>query len=285
MGVRVDFLTMREALSWVEERVKYNKVGQITTPNPEQVVLAQKDEEFRRVLNNAGLNICDGIGLVWAVKLLGKKGVRDRFSKDCFEPFNENNGNKIGQVPQISTDFAPSRLSGVDLMLEMCRLAGKKGWKVFLLGGKEEAAEKTVETLHATNERDLNPTVETLHATSLPNVKMSFDFGSVDIANETEKERKEVISKINQFKPNLLFVAYGAPWQEKWIARNLPKLKVNVAMGVGGAFDYISGKVGRAPGFVRKIGLEWLWRLGREPWRIKRQLGLVRFLWLCSKSR
>ena len=245
LGVRVDFLTIKEALEWVEEQVKYNKVGQITTPNPEQVVLAQKDEEFRRVLNEADLNICDGIGLVWAAKR--KLKIKSE---------------KLKVV---------NRLSGIDLMLEMCKLAGKKKWKIMLMGGKDGTAEKAA--------RSLEFKIKNYE------LRIMFDNGALNIKKESKKEREEIISKINKFKPNLLFVAYGAPWQEKWIAKNLPKLKINVAMGVGGTFDYISGWVGRAPQFVRKIGLEWLWRLVREPWRIKRQLSLVRFLWLLLYSQ
>ena len=73
LGVRVDFLTMKEALGWVEEQVKYNKVGQITTPNPEHLVLAQSDEEFKKVLNNSKLSICDGVGLLLATKWKAKE--------------------------------------------------------------------------------------------------------------------------------------------------------------------------------------------------------------------
>jgi len=83
---------------------------------------------------------------------------------------------------------------------------------------------------------------------------------------------------------DILFVAYGFPKQEEWIAKNLPKLPVKAAMGVGGAFDYISGNVSRAPFFVRAIGLEWLFRLIRQPWRIKRQLRLATFILLVIKE-
>ena len=151
-------------------------------------------------------------------------------------------------------------------MVNLCQLAAKKGWKVFLLGGMEGAAEKAAEELNSS-------------------LKIETDQGVKDIKNEKKEENERIIRKINQFQPQLLFVAYGAPYQEKWIAKNLPKLKVNIAMGAGGAFDYISGKVGRSPQFVREIGLEWLWRLIREPWRIKRQLALIKFLLLVIKEK
>lgn len=109
--------------------------------------------------------------------------------------------------------------------------------------------------------------------------------GTQDISKETKEERKRVINKINDFRPHLLFVAYGAPYQELWIAKNLPLLRARVAMGVGGAFDYLAGKVPRAPKWIRNMGLEWLYRLIREPWRLKRQLALVKFIWLVLNEK
>lgn len=84
---------------------------------------------------------------------------------------------------------------------------------------------------------------------------------------------------------DILFVAFGAPKQEFWISENLEKLPVKIAVGVGGAFDYISGKTPRAPGFIRNIGLEWLFRLIVQPWRIKRQVALLEFAWLVIKQK
>ena len=217
LGVRVNFIKLEQAVRWVEGRLKYNKPGQITTPNPEQVVLAQKDDEFRQILNNSDLAICDGVGLALV------SGI--------------------------------TRLSGTDLMLALCQKAKQKKWRVFLLGGKPGVAKLVASSLNA-----------------------SYDSGAIDISRETGEERKRIIKKINACKPHLLFVAYGAPYQEKWIARNLSQLKVGMAMGVGGSFDYLAGKVWRAPEIIRSIGLEWLWRLTHQPWRLKRQLSLAKFV-------
>jgi len=84
---------------------------------------------------------------------------------------------------------------------------------------------------------------------------------------------------------DLLFVAYGFPKQEEWMAEHIHNLPVQVMMGVGGAFDYISGQVPRAPRFLRKLGLEWLFRLAVQPWRLKRQLALFDFAFLVLKKR
>ncbi|OGC92635.1 hypothetical protein A3D85_03460 [Candidatus Amesbacteria bacterium RIFCSPHIGHO2_02_FULL_47_9] len=93
-----------------------------------------------------------------------------------------------------------------------------------------------------------------------------------------EHKSISILNKINKYKPDLLLVAYGAPWQEKWIYRHLTELKVKVVMGVGGSFDYLTGRAKVPPEWISGAGLEWLWRLVHEPWRWRRQLRLARFL-------
>ncbi len=105
----------------------------------------------------------------------------------------------------------------------------------------------------------------------------SYDNGEENINDP--KDNNRILKKINDYKSDVLFVAYGAPWQEKWIYENLDKLKVKVVMGVGGSFDYLVGRAKLPPVWMSKMGLEWLWRLVQEPWRWRRQLNLVRFAW------
>ena len=91
-------------------------------------------------------------------------------------------------------------------------------------------------------------------------------------------EEDEIVAKINASGADILLVAYGAPNQDKWIARNLPRLDVAMAMGIGGSLDFIAGVVPRAPQWMRARGLEWLYRLLRQPWRLRRMLRLPRFV-------
>ena len=141
------------------------------------------------------------------------------------------------------------QVTGVDLMLKICELAEKNRRSVFLLGGKN-VLETTVKKLKET-------------------------FPQLEIAGFSE-DLASCYNLIEISKPNIVFVALGAPKQETWIIENIEKLPtVNIAMGIGGAFDMISGKVKRAPKFVRKIHLEWLWRLMQEPKRIKRIFNAV----------
>ncbi|MBU3957203.1 WecB/TagA/CpsF family glycosyltransferase [Patescibacteria group bacterium] len=159
------------------------------------------------------------------------------------------------------------RISGTDLMEKLCRKAAKKKWSVYLLGGEAGVAKKTLVVLKK----------------RYPGLQGWADSGPrIDILGS---EAKESIRKINSKKPDLLFVAFGMGKQEKFITDNWGKLKVTLAMGVGGAFDYLSGQVPRAPEWVREAGLEWLFRLFRQPWRWKRQLRLIEFVWLVLKQR
>ena len=93
-----------------------------------------------------------------------------------------------------------------------------------------------------------------------------------------EDSEEKVIEEINNLRPNVLFVAMGAPIQEKWIYKNRDKLKVDIATGQGGTFDYEADNIKRAPVWMQKFGIEWLWRLIREPKRITRMIVLPVYL-------
>lgn len=242
LGVKVDDITINEAVGRVDGWLQRAGKHWISTPNPEIIVAAQNDPEFKKILNEADLAIPDGVGL----RLAGVK----------------------------------NRLTGVDLMLELVKLAGEKGYTVGFLGGRDGVAERTSERLKV----------------KYPNIKVSFSGDELPDQESREDNHKQSLRSPSDLKsliinhnsiPNtdLLFVAFGHGKQEKWIAKNLEKIPVKVAMGIGGAFDYISGKVPRAPVWVRLIGLEWLFRLMVQPWRIKRQLSLIKFLWLISNKK
>lgn len=239
LNVRVSSLAKAEILAWIGKWVESGEKKMVVTPNSEQVVLAQKDRSFRKILNSASLALCDGEGLVWASRFLGEK-------------------------PLI-----PERVTGEEVMQELVNMAAKNGWKVFLLGGKLGVAEKTAKLLRIKNQE----------------LRIKASSGAVDIRRETDGERRQAIMEINSFEPDLLFVAYGAPWQEKWLAKNLEKLDIKVGMVVGGALDMIVDLTLRPPRFMTRLGLDWLYRLLRQPWRIKRQMALVKFAGLVLKRR
>ncbi len=221
LGIKVDNLTMEKALRKVEGFLEDGQQHYIVTPNPEFLVQAQKDQEFKTILNQADLALPDGIGLILAARFLGR-------------PLKQ-------------------KVAGTDLMEKICRRAAQKKWPVFLMGGQAGVAQKAGE--------NLKKKYQGLEILSAEDVT----FG----------------------RPAILFVAFGAPKQEKWIVQNLRKMpSVKLAMGVGGAFDFMAGRVRRAPKLFQRFGLEWLWRLFCQPWRIKRIFkAVVVFPWLVIKGR
>ena len=156
------------------------------------------------------------------------------------------------------------RTPGADIIRDICALAANKGWPVFFLGAAPGVAEAAARALRA----------------EISELQVAGTYAGRPIPEEDEHIRQ----MIKNSGARLLFVAFGMRNQEIWIHRNLPYLGSIVAMGVGGTFDYLSGKVPRAPGLIRKLGLEWFYRLLRQPWRWKRQIALPIFIYLILKE-
>ena len=95
---------------------------------------------------------------------------------------------------------------------------------------------------------------------------------------------RKIFEQVQRYNPDIIFVGFGVPKQEYWIAENLNKISAKVAIGVGGTLDFMAGKVPRAPEMVRNLGLEWVFRLAVQPWRVKRQLSLLKFINLLLKE-
>lgn len=244
LGVKIDDITMDEALTQVEEWLKKPGKHYIVTPNPEFVMAAQKDERFRKLLNDADLSVPDGTGLKFSGKV-------------------------------------KNTIYGTDLMEKLVTFAAEKGFTIGLLGGKNGVAEKAGECL-----KQKYPKLKVAFAESGGKVDEEGKVINDERLKINEKNHQSLIVNHKSLpEVDLLFVAFGHRKQEKWIANNLPKLPVKVAMGVGGAFDYISANVPRAPLWIRNLGFEWLFRLLIQPWRIKRQLALLKYLWLLTQQR
>jgi len=148
------------------------------------------------------------------------------------------------------------RVPGIELMQELVRLAEEKGWKVYLLGTSPEFIEKAAEKLRG------------LH----PRLNLAYRDGFF-----RPEQDQEIIDRIREFEPDLLFVGRSVDTQEPWIDRYKETLGVPVIMGVGGSFDVLSGKLKRAPKLFRQLRLEWFYRLLQEPKRLPRMLVLPKF--------
>ena len=142
---------------------------------------------------------------------------------------------------------------GVDLVPPLAALCARRGFRLFLLGAAPGVAAELAARLRA----------------ELPSVQVAAHSGSPDPSADDE-----TLQLIRAHRTQVLLVAFGAPKQDLWIARLKDRLAVSVAIGVGGAFDFLSGRVPRAPEWMRRAGLEWLHRLAQQPWRIRRMIVL-----------
>ncbi len=168
----------------------------------------------------------------------------------------------------LNGGFVP-RMTGVDLMENIIFEASKESLRVLLIGGKPKLAEQLADCYNQ----------------SYPASKFKGIAGFRDVRTPSQNERKEVLSIVAAMRPQLIFVAFGSPEQEKWIYENRASLQGITCIGVGGSFDFLGGVVTRAPRLIRRLGLEWLYRLIKQPWRWRRQLRLLEFMWLVLKEK
>ena len=193
------------------------------------------------------------------------KARRDKELFDLLEKADYPIADGIGVVlaSRIKKGNIKSRVTGIETMDELCRLSRDNGYRIFLYGAKEESVTGAESALKK----------------KFPGINIT---GHI---NGYEKDSKKITEKINAGNADIIFVALGSPCQEKWIINNMDKLSCKVFMGVGGSFDVYSGAVKRAPERLRKMGLEWLYRLIKEPKRLFRQIKLLKFIILVILSK
>ncbi len=164
---------------------------------------------------------------------------------------------------------AAHRLAGVDCMDLILQTFHKSRLRVLFIGGKGNLAEQVANCYNRAHSTSIYRGIE----------------GISNIYRPKKEEEERIFSIVAGYKPQIIFAAFGSPYQELWLYRHKDKLKGIICMGVGGAFDFIAGKVPRAPRLLQQSGLEWLFRLIIQPWRIKRQLRLVQFMYLVIKQK
>jgi len=229
-GIKITYGKREEIISEIERRLNNGEKMFIVTLNVSILMEAMKDPSYRKILEEASMVIPDGSGIVWALDV----------------------------IANVKTD----RVTGIDTMTHLCELSKRKGWKVYLLGAREDVAKKACENLRRNG----------------VNV-VGYHHGYF------EKDG-EVIVEILSKKPDLLFVGMGVPKQERWIHEHFKKIPVRLAMGVGGSIDVVSGRKKRAPEFVQKMKLEWLYRFLQSPWN-KRKIPfqIMKFVFLVLRER
>jgi N-acetylglucosaminyldiphosphoundecaprenol N-acetyl-beta-D-mannosaminyltransferase len=225
LGCPVGLLNRADLFASLPALAAGDRLIDIVTLNPEQIMAARRDSAVAALLMQADIRTVDGIGLALALRAQGNAQVE--------------------------------RVTGVDLVEELAT----QGIPLFLLGGSPGAAEESAQRL----------------TSRFPGAVVG---GAWSDGTPLVRDDAETLGRIATSGAKAVAVAYGAPVQTEWIERNRPALEqagVRIAVGVGGTLDYLAGRVRRAPAPVRRLGLEWLFRLAAEPWRWRRQLVLPAF--------
>lgn len=225
----------------------------IVTANAEILLRARSDPWFSTVIREAGLVTADGAGVRWAAAFLygpiryapTPLGILRWFTRTLAVVFLK---------PQSVPDLIPERISGADLVTDIAREAAAVGARVYLIGGRRQTAVRAARRLH----------------TLFPRLAVS-GFAPDHIA--TPYPPYDLHIAIERTAPAVVFVGYGAPQQEEWIHQNLHRFpSIRVAVGVGGALDFLVGNAPRAPSRYQAHSLEWFWRVTHNPARVLRTL-------------
>lgn len=274
LNIKINAVTLSQAVSQVEFWLKSRGKHYIVTPNPEMLVDARMNSAFKQALNEADLAIPDSARLAWAKLMIQSK---NPFLRLFYFPFF--------LFPRFLPGNNLPTTSGVDLMESLIKLSEKRGFRTAYLGASKRSADKLLECLRG----------------RFPKLKIIFVSGDIKVEINGNMQFDSQSSKLTQSKQiksspplnahslsqkiDILFVAFGHIKQEIWMQKNLPKLNARVMVGVGGAFDYLSGTVPRAPRSMRELGLEWLFRGLVQPWRIKRFWKLLYFVYMLVTSK
>lgn len=235
MGCLIDNLSMAETLDRIEGFIRSGQPHQHVVINVDKLVKASRDERLRAIINDCALINVDGMPVVWASRLLGK-------------PLKE-------------------RVAGVDLFEALMARAAERGWRVFLLGAREEVVGALAQQYQRT----------------CPQLVLA---GYRNGYWDGEAEEAQVVEQIRDSRADLLFVAISSPKKEQFLGRYQAAMRVPFAMGVGGTFDVAIGRVKRAPRWMQNAGLEWFYRFLQEPRRMFRRYFIddMAFIWLLIKE-
>lgn len=221
----VDLVNQQQAVEIVAKAIEQHQPLHVVTLNAEMAMNTLEDPELREIIQQSGLVLPDGSGVVWALARKGQK---------------------------------IAKLAGVDFVMGLLEMAAERGWRVYYLGATDEVIREAVERCQG----------------KWPDLKVAgYHHGFFQGEGEVT-----VVAGIQAASPDILLVALGVPRQEKWIARFQRELGVPVAIGVGGTFDVMAGRVNRAPRWMQRLHMEWLYRLVKEPWRWRRMMALPRFV-------
>ncbi|HUH17994.1 WecB/TagA/CpsF family glycosyltransferase [Albibacterium sp.] len=233
-GIPIDALTIGQTVSLIKKRVESKEFTQHVVVNAGKIAAMQRDETLRQSVLDADIINADGMAVVWASHFSGKG--------------------------------LPARVAGIDLMLELVKMAHEQGYKCFFFGAKEEVVTKVCDIFSDKYSNEI--------------------IGGFRNGYYHKEDEVNIVTDIAKSGSHMLFVAMSSPQKEIFVNRYKGKMNVAFVMGVGGSFDVVAGKTKRAPVWMQGIGLEWFYRLMQEPRRMwKRYLfGNFEFVMLVIKD-
>ncbi len=259
-GVLVDNISKNEVVGKIDAIVQGNDKAYFVTPYSEMVVFAARDKNYRDILNQAAIAIPDGIGILWAAKYLSIPA--SNFLSALWQIVYS--GASIIFNPEYVRGVIGERISGSRLIYDIAKLAADKNYSMSLVGGQGNVAAQSACEL-----KKIYPNLT---------VKLA-------LSGFPEFDAK-IVQEIADSNSDILLIAYSPPKQEKWIAENVARLNVKLAIGLGGTFDYLAGHKPVAPDLAHSLGLEWLWRLITQPYRWKRMWNAIPvFIWIVYKYK
>jgi N-acetylglucosaminyldiphosphoundecaprenol N-acetyl-beta-D-mannosaminyltransferase len=235
----VDSVTFAEAIQLIGQHIRSDApAAYAVTPNAQHVVMLQSDPRLKAIYDEARFVFADGMSLLVAARLLGHR--------------------------------LPERVTGVDLFQALCLESAKLGFRIFLLGGQPQAAEKAALVLKGRN----------------AGISIAGTYCPPRGFEKDATETRRIVERVRESRSDLLFVGFGVPKQEYWMHDHYRSLNVRLSIGVGGAFDMVAGITPRAPKWLQNIGLEWLFRLSAEPRRLWRRylIGNLQFLAIVGRQ-
>ena len=220
LNTYINNVTMPETIAAIEQMIEADKKSYVIAINVDVVMKIEEDSYLKKVVDNADMVLVDGKPLVWISKLHGKP--------------------------------LKAKISGSDLVPLLCEVAAEKGYKIFIIGGKDGIAEQAKEKLE----------------NRLPKIKIVGTYAPPFGFEKNESELDKINQMISEAHPDLLIACFGCPKQEKWIYENIEKYNAKVSVCAGATVDFLAGNVKRAPRWMSDHGLEWFYRFTQEPKRM-----------------
>ncbi len=260
-GLYIDPLTKTQGLAVIEKRIATGEKLFVTTVYSEFLYFSLLNSGIQKTLNSATLALADGIGVLWAATFLAfpltAKTYLGKILQSAWQVLVT--GSSILLRPRLVRHIIPETIVGADLFWDLAKLAQKNNYSIFLLGGFDDTPKRVARILES----------------HFPGLRI------VGASNKEEGD-ESVVKEITESKADFLFVALGPIKQEQWIQTHIPNLPIKLAIGLGGTFDYVTGKKRNPPRIIRASGLEWLFRLVTQPERYKRiwhgTVSLITFL-------